>query len=97
MKKFLSTYPKLVKEWHPTKNGELTPSDFTHGSHEKVWWLCPKEHEYESVIKNRTKKDKPRGCRYCANKSPTKDYNLLVLFPDVANEWHPTKNGNLTH
>ncbi len=21
----LSSYPHLVKEWHPTKNGELTP------------------------------------------------------------------------
>ena len=38
----LSTYPHLVKEWHPTKNGEFNPKDFTHGSHTKVWWKCPK-------------------------------------------------------
>ena len=38
----LSLYPDLVKEWHPTKNGDLTPNDFTHGSGKKVWWLCPK-------------------------------------------------------
>jgi len=31
----LSSYPHLVKEWHPTKNGELTPNDFTHGSDKK--------------------------------------------------------------
>ena len=37
MKKLLSSYPHLVKEWHPTKNGELTPNDFTHGSGKKVW------------------------------------------------------------
>jgi hypothetical protein len=35
----LSSIPHLVKEWHPTKNGDLTPDDFTHGSNKKVWWL----------------------------------------------------------
>ena len=28
-------YPKLVKEWHPTKNGELIPSDVKCGSNKK--------------------------------------------------------------
>ena len=27
MKKYLSDYPDLIKEWHPTKNGDLTPAD----------------------------------------------------------------------
>jgi len=31
----LSSIPYLVKEWHPTKNGELTPNDITHGSEKK--------------------------------------------------------------
>ena len=30
MKRYLSSYPELVKEWHPTKNGDLTPKDVTH-------------------------------------------------------------------
>ncbi|HSN23256.1 MAG TPA: zinc-ribbon domain-containing protein, partial [Methylomicrobium sp.] len=25
----------------------------------------------------------------------TESYNLYVLRPDLAKEWHPTKNGNL--
>ena len=62
MKKFLSEYPKLIKEWHPTKNGELKPEEFTFGSDKKIWWLCPENHEYKSRIKNRTKK-KPIGCQ----------------------------------
>ena len=45
----LSSYPHLVKEWHPTKNGELTPDDFTHGTHKKVWWLCSKGHTYKQI------------------------------------------------
>ena len=46
MKKYLSSYPELVKEWHPTKNGDLTPRDVTHGSKKKVWWLCQNIHEW---------------------------------------------------
>ena len=33
--------PELAKEWHPTKNGDLTPENVAAGSHLKVWWLCP--------------------------------------------------------
>ena len=55
MKKFLSEYPELIKEWHSTKNGELKPEDFTGSSGKKVWWLCPKEHSYESIINNRSR------------------------------------------
>ena len=68
-----TSYPHLVKEWHPTKNGELTPNDFTFGSHKKVWWLCPKGHSYNSVIKNRTLNKS--GCPYCAGKK-TLNYDL---------------------
>jgi len=50
MKKLLTEYPEIVSEWHPTKNGELKPDEVTHGSHKKVWWLCPKGHPYDSCI-----------------------------------------------
>ena len=66
MKKFLSEYPELIKEWHPTKNGELKPDEVTHGSHKKVWWLCPKGHDYDVEIQSRTRKDrKGQGCPHC--------------------------------
>ena len=34
----------LAKEWHPTKNGTLTPRDITPNSGLKVWWICLKGH-----------------------------------------------------
>jgi len=37
---------ELSKEWHPTKNGDLTPYDVTCGSNKHVWWVC-KECGYE--------------------------------------------------
>ena len=82
----LLSYPHLVKEWHPTKNGELTPNEVTHGSSKKVWWLCSKGHSYDSAISNRAKEKKPTGCPYCSRNKVGEDNNLLYLFPELAKE-----------
>ena len=104
----LSSIPHLVKEWHPTKNGELTPNDITHGSDKKVWWLCSEGHSYDAAISKRTrkkriydtgtrlKKEGPTGCPFCTGQKASKDNNLLAVFPEIAKEWHPTKNLELT-
>lgn len=34
-------YPELAQEWHPVKNGKLTPSNITAGSSKLVWWYLP--------------------------------------------------------
>ena len=87
-------FPAVAKEWHPTKNGNLTPFNFTPGSGRKVWWKCEKGHEWDARIANRATLG--RGCPYCSNKLVGTDNNLGVKFPELAKEWHPTKNGNLT-
>ena len=33
--------PKIANEWHPVKNGDLTPNDIAASSNIKVWWKCP--------------------------------------------------------
>ena len=91
----LVSFPETAKEWHPIKNGKLRPSDFTRGSDKKIWWLCPKNHSYEARISQRTRKKQPNNCPYCSGQKVGKDNNLLFLFPDIAKEWHPTKNGKL--
>jgi DNA-directed RNA polymerase subunit RPC12/RpoP len=85
--------PDVAKQWHPTKNDDLRPKDFKSQSNKKAWWLCPKGHEYESKIFNRTR---GQGCPYCAGNLPIKGENdLTTCYPDVAKQWHPTKNGDL--
>jgi hypothetical protein len=54
-------YPALAAQWHPEKNGSLTPHMVTSGSSKRVWWQCSKEHEWDAVIYSR----KQRGCRQC--------------------------------
>jgi len=34
--------PELSKEWHPTKNGKITPYDVSYGSNTDYWWKCYK-------------------------------------------------------
>ena len=94
MKKFISEYPELVKEWHPSKNGDLKTDQVSHGSAKKVWWMCPNRHSYEASPGNRTSKN-PSGCPYCVGKRVCEDNNLKFLFPEIAKEWHPSKNGDL--
>ena len=85
-------FPKIAAEWHPTKN-YLLPSDVIAGSHKKYWFLCIKRHEWQATLDHRTN---GRGCPYCANKKVCYDNCLQTLFPEIAAEWHPIKNGNLT-
>ena len=86
-------YPELAKQWHPTKNKKI-PSKVMPGTHKKAWWICDKGHEWEAQIKSRTI---GVGCPYCSNKKVLKGFNdLATINPDLAKEWHPTKNGDLT-
>lgn len=88
--------PDLKNQWHPTKNGDLKPTDVTVGSEKKVWWRCPKDekHEWEAKINNRTSGN---NCPFCAGKKVLVGYNdLATVMPSLAKEWHPTKNGDLT-
>ncbi len=88
-------FPEIAKEWHPTKNGTLTPRDVKASTHKKAWWICPHDHEYEQAIMLRTTRGS--GCPYCAGNKVWKEFNdLATTYPKIAKEWHPTKNGKLT-
>jgi hypothetical protein len=81
--------PDLAKEWHPTLN-DLTPEEVTCGNNKKVWWICPKGHEYEIKISHRCSRN--QGCHYCSGRKVCQDNCLATLSPDLAKEWHPTLN-----
>jgi hypothetical protein len=56
--------PALVKEWHPTANGNLTPRKVNIIFPKPVWWICSQSHEWEATIKSRIK---GMGCPVCKN------------------------------
>lgn len=88
-----SAFPEVAAQWHPTKNGALTPRDVLPGSHRKVWWQCEKGHVWQAQVKSRVH---GCGCPVCANRELAAGENdLLARFPQIAAQWHPTKNGTL--
>ena len=97
-----SQNPEVAKEWHPTKNGFLKPSDVTVYSNKRVWWLLPYDDpksgkhfdfEWQTTVCNRSK---GKGCPYLSGMAVWEGYNdLASQYPKVAKEWHPTKNGGL--
>lgn len=85
-----TTHPEYAAEWHPTKNN-FGPDEVTYGSQKKVWWLGKCGHEWKVTIGSRT--NAKHDCPYCSNKKLLKGFNdFATRFPDIAKEWHPTKN-----
>ena len=90
-----SILPELAKQWHPTRNGSLTPKDVTPYSNRKVWWQCEKGHDYTAVIAGRASTGS--GCPYCTGRKVLAGYNdLETKHPAIAAQWHPDLNGALT-
>jgi hypothetical protein len=85
--------PRLARQWHPKRNGALTPKDVTLKSNRKVWWVCKKGHEWEAIIQARSN---GTGCPYCFGRMPRQDTCLETVDPVLASEWHPVRNFPLT-
>ena len=94
-----SVRPILVEQWHPTKNGDLKPAGVIASSHQKVWWRHRAAdgtwHEWEAGVASRARLG--TNCPYCANRKVLLGFNdLATTHPDLAEQWHPDKNGELT-
>ncbi len=62
-------------------------------SNRRVWWICELGHEWESNVYHRVEGN---GCPYCCGQKPISGQtDLETLEPELAAQWHPTKNGHL--
>lgn len=86
--------PELVKEWHPIKNGKLTPNDVVFASNKKVWWQCEKGHEWRAVIGSRSCDG--RNCPYCSNQKVCEDNCVATKNPELMQEWNFGKNKDVS-
>ncbi|BCW78905.1 zinc-ribbon domain-containing protein [Arthrobacter sp. NicSoilC5] len=79
------TLPEIASQWHPTRNGKLTPRDVVWDSKRVVWWLADCcGHEWEESPRNRDKYDRLR-CPRCR----TILGSLAWQDPGLAAEWSP--------
>lgn len=86
--------PELAREWHPIKNGDLTPYDVTLGSGQDIWWKCKdnSKHEWHSRI---SKRIQSKGCPHCNQTKISEDYNLITYNVDLREYWNYNKNPKL--
>ena len=83
----------LLDEWMPERNGEIHPFSISYGSEKKVWWKCKEGHEWTATVNSRTM---GHGCPYCSGRMAVQGKNdLQTVYPNIAKEWHPLKNGEL--
>jgi hypothetical protein len=79
------TLPEIASQWHPTRNGKLTPRDLVWDSQRSVWWraeCCG--YEWEETPRSRDKYDRlhcPR-CRTILG-------SLAWQDPGLAAQWSP--------
>ena len=59
-KSLARTNPVVAAEWHPKKNGEVTPAQVDADHVMNSWWLCPNGHDYQATVRSRA-----RGSRNC--------------------------------
>ena len=90
------THSEALKEWDYDKNNAigLYPSEMSAGSGKLAYWICSKGHKYRMSVSKKIGRN--AGCPVCQNAKFIKEYNSFeLIYPEVAKEWHPTKNGNL--
>jgi hypothetical protein len=71
-----TTRPNVATQWHPTKNGKHSPTDFTYGSEHRAWWQCDKGHEWSAYIYSRNR----AACPYCSTGQNSKAEQELTSY-----------------
>ena len=82
-----STQSHIAAEWDYEKNGMKKPDQYTYGSDEYAWWICPTEkHSYWQKIVYRTSRG--YGCPCIFGKKVYEEQNSLqAVYPNFVREW----------
>lgn len=67
--------PELAAQWHPTRNGSLTPNDVMPRSGKKAWWLCANGHSWQAIVASRAT---GVGCELCTGRWSVEQIRLFV-------------------
>lgn len=87
--------PRIARQWHPVRNAPLTSRDVVAGSTRLVWWKCVRGRDH---VWRQSPKARMGGhdCPFCRGKKTSVTNCLANQFPELAREWHPTRNRPLT-
>lgn len=84
--------PNVAKTWDYVKNNPLTPDDVSFSSNKNYWWICENGHSWQASCNSR---NSGNGCPYCSGRIATKENNLLLVNPELCDEWDYDKNDDL--
>ena len=96
--------PEFAGQWNHEKNGDLGPDMVTAKSNKKYWWKYLHWAEYLKALfvfewqASPNNRCKSPGIPFLApNPKVWTGFNdLQTLYPEIADQWHTTKNGNMT-
>lgn len=87
--------PELIPQWHPTKNGDKTPFDFSYGSGQLCYWKCTKcGHEWQASPNQRTSQG-GKGCSKCSNQTSRLELRFYAELSEIFKniEWRRKIDG----
>lgn len=93
---FATAYPELLKEVDWVMNENFDPTKITPRANKKIWWKCDKGHSWQATVTNRTRRQFDNACPFCLNRKLGDHNSLAQLRPDIAKDWHPSKNKTLS-
>lgn len=85
------SHPELVDSFDAETNGCAASEAFD----ERLWWRCPvaDDHVWDATVDKRAS---GQGCPFCSGRRVTSSNCLATVDPELAAQWHPTLNGDLT-
>lgn len=93
VKKYVIDDKRIMEQWDWEKN-TLNPSELTCGSNKRVWLKCEYGHSYQKTVKRHI--ERGYSCPVCSGHLTVLGVNdFATIYPEIAKEWHPTKNGEL--
>jgi hypothetical protein len=93
--------PEIALEWYYPKNCGFGPEDFSYGSQVNAFWQCKINPEHIWRVRILTRAVQKRNCPLCFGTRPDgapviKERSLAFCRPELIDEWHQKKNGDLT-
>ena len=89
-----SVRPDLASEWDPVLNVVDSPETIRISCVKVYWWLCTVcSASWQATVRNRVR---GRGCNRCAGRVVWPGHtDLASQLPQLAEEFHPERNGTL--
>jgi hypothetical protein len=85
-----TTNATLAAEFHPSEYPHRAPAMFAAGSTVSILWLCAEGHSFHAAIATRVA---GKGCPICTTAADQASaMSLVESHPNIAKQWHPTRN-----